>query len=142
MRNRFSVPVVVIIMETEGQKLKKVWTILYCTFGIVPIVAGLDKFTHVLTDWDKYLSPMVAQMLPVAPHAFMMAVGIIEVLAGIIVFIRPGVGAYIVMVWLIAIALQLILMMNYLDVAVRDLVMAISAFSLGKLSAIVLPGRT
>ncbi|MGN6568170.1 MAG: hypothetical protein ACTHJ0_09465 [Flavipsychrobacter sp.] len=107
---------------------------LKLTFGIVPIVAGLDKFTNILTNWTDYLGTGFRSMLPMEPATFMKVVGIIEIIAGIIVFMRTLVGAYIVMAWLICIALQLILFTHYYDVAVRDLVMAISAFTLAQLT--------
>ena len=109
---------------------------LRLTFGIVPIVAGLDKFTNLLANWPDYLGTNISSMLPVHAAVFMKIVGVIEITAGIIVLIRPLVGAYIVMVWLICIALQLIVGGHYFDVAVRDLVMAIGAFTLAKLTMI------
>lgn len=109
-------------------------TVLKYTFGILPIVAGLDKFTNLLTDWSKYLSPGMEDLLPFAAGTFMMIVGVIEIIAGIIVFLRPVIGGYLVMIWLLLIALTLIIGGTYLDVAVRDVVMAIGAFSLAKLS--------
>lgn len=108
--------------------------ILKITYGIVPIVAGLDKFTNLLTDWSAYLSPGMKAMLPIDALLFMKVVGVIEIIAGIIVLVRPLIGAYIVMIWLICIALQLILGGSYFDVAVRDLVMAVGAFALVQLS--------
>lgn len=108
--------------------------ILKITYGVVPIVAGLDKFTNLLTDWSAYLSPAMKAMLPVDALLFMKIVGIIEIIAGIIVLARPLTGAWIVMIWLICIALQLIAGGNYFDVAVRDLVMAVGAFVLAQLS--------
>lgn len=107
---------------------------LKLTFGLVPIVAGLDKFTNLLTNWSDYLGSNIRAMLPLDPGVFMKAVGIIEIVAGIIVLVRPLLGAYIVMAWLIAIALQLIISGHYFDVAVRDLVMAIGAFTLAQLT--------
>lgn len=124
-------------METAAltsHKVHRVYTLLRFTFGLVPIVAGLDKFTNLLTDWEKYLNPSIAQMLPFSPHTFMMIVGVIEIIAGLIVLARPAIGAYIVMAWLVCIALTLIMGKSYLDVAVRDLVMAIGAFSLAQLA--------
>ena len=124
-------------METAAltsHKVHRVYTLLKFTFGLVPIVAGLDKFTNLLTDWDKYLNPSMAQMLPFSPHTFMMIVGVIEIVAGLIVLARPAIGAYIVMAWLVCIALTLITSNGYLDVAVRDLVMAIGAYSLAQLA--------
>jgi uncharacterized membrane protein YphA (DoxX/SURF4 family) len=107
---------------------------LRLTFSIVPIVAGLDKFTNLLTNWPDYLSNPVKNILPVNALLFMKVVGIIEIVAGILVFVRPLIGAYVVMAWLICIALQLIIGGHYFDVAVRDLVMAVGAFTLARLT--------
>jgi hypothetical protein len=93
-------------------------------------VAGADKFTHILTDWDKYLAPVVTEVIPVQPHTFMLIVGVIEIIAGIIVLTRPKLGSLIVGLWLVGIAINLLLTGQYFDIAVRDLVMAIGAFSL------------
>jgi len=121
-----------------NQTLRSVFNIMKLTYGIVPIVAGLDKFTDILTHWENYLHPGIAAMLPFAPHTFMIIVGVIEIIAGIIVLAKPAIGGYIVMAWLTFIALTLIASGNYLDVAVRDLVMAIGAFSLARISKIIL----
>ena len=108
--------------------------ILKYTFGVVPIVAGLDKFTNILTQWSQYISDGFASLLPFEPTTFMMIVGVIEIVAGFLVLTRTKIGAYVVSAWLVAIALTLILSWNYVDVAVRDIVMAIAAFTLAKLS--------
>ena len=113
--------------------VKQLSQTLRVTFGIVPIVAGLDKFTNLLTHWSDYLGNNKS-MLPMDPETFMKIVGVIEIIAGIIVFVRTVTGAYIVMVWLICIALQLIIGGHYFDVAVRDLVMAIGAYTLAQLT--------
>jgi uncharacterized membrane protein YphA (DoxX/SURF4 family) len=118
-------------------KLGTIRTVLRLTFTIVPIVAGLDKFTNLLTNWEQYLNPMVSQLLPVSPQVFMGIVGVIEIVAGIIVFSRPRLGALIVSTWLTGIALSLLASGHFLDVAVRDLVMAVSAFTLASLTAAV-----
>ncbi|MBW8782345.1 MAG: DoxX family membrane protein [Verrucomicrobia bacterium] len=103
--------------------------------GIVPIVAGLDKFTNLLCDWTKYLNPLVLRIVPMTDHAFMYLVGVIEIIAGVVVFLKPRIGAFIVMAWLIVIALQLIVWWRFLDVAVRDLTIAIgAALTLARLS--------
>lgn len=117
-------------MDTNVQLVK---TLLKYTFGLVPIVAGLDKFTNILTNWSSYLSEGLAGLLPFEPATFMMIVGVIEIVAGILVLVRTKLGAYVVSAWLVLIALTLIFSWNYVDVAVRDLVMAISAFCLAKL---------
>ncbi|AIZ65162.1 tRNA (5-methylaminomethyl-2-thiouridylate)-methyltransferase [Hymenobacter sp. DG25B] len=109
------------------------------TYGLIPIVAGADKFTNLLTNWEAYLNPALVRMLPFSAHTFMLLVGIIEIIAGVLVLWRPRVGAWVVMAWLIAIALTLITSGRYLDVAVRDLAMAVGAWSLARLSAGVHP---
>ncbi|HZK06659.1 MAG TPA: hypothetical protein VFC92_00530 [Bacteroidales bacterium] len=108
--------------------------ILKYTFVLVPIVAGLDKFLNILTTWSHYVSDGMAAMLPFEPSTFMMIVGVIEIVAGILVLVKTKIGAYVVSAWLAAIALSLLFSWSYMDVAVRDLVMAIAAFSLAKLS--------
>lgn len=114
--------------------INRVKTILKYTFGLVPIIAGLDKFINLLTDWTHYLSEGLINMLPFQPTTFMILVGIIEIVAGILVLTKTRFGAYLVSIWLLLISLTLVLSGNYLDVAVRDLVMAISAFCLAKLT--------
>ena len=74
----------------------KVVSLLKLTYGLVPIVAGADKFMHLLTDWDKYLAPSIANMLPMSAHTFMSIVGIIEIIAGALVLIRPRIGSLVV----------------------------------------------
>ena len=123
-------------ITNSNQIVRSVWMILRITFGIVPIVAGIDKFTDLLVDWDKYLNPQIASMLPFSAHTFMQIVGVIEIIAGFLVLAKPSIGGWIVMVWLICIALQLLAMGKYLDVAVRDLVMSIGALSLARLSRV------
>lgn len=108
----------------------RVVTILKWTYGLVPIVAGIDKFTHILTDWDKYLAPIVTDVLPLTPGTFMSIVGVIEIIAGIIVLVKPKLGSLIVGVWLLGIVINLLLTGQYYDIAVRDAVMGIGAFSL------------
>jgi uncharacterized membrane protein YphA (DoxX/SURF4 family) len=104
---------------------------------LVPIIAGLDKFTNLLTYWPKYLSPMIERMLPasMSPESFMYWVGVIEVAAGLMVlsnFVRWG--AYVVCSWLVGIAINLLSTGQYFDIAVRDLVMSVGAFALAKLT--------
>ncbi|HVW13289.1 MAG TPA: hypothetical protein VHB54_05695 [Mucilaginibacter sp.] len=120
-------------METN---IKQLQTLLKFTYGLVPIVAGLDKFTNLLTDWEHYLSPWVKGIIPVNGNTFMMVVGVVEIIAGIVVLAKPQIGAWVVALWLALIALTLITGGNYFDVAVRDLVMAIGAFVLARLSSI------
>lgn len=113
---------------------QSVFKMLHIVFVVVPVVAGLDKFFNILCDWTQYISPMMENMLPFSPHIFMMIVGVIEIVAGILVFIKPKIGGLIVSAWLTLIALSLLISWHHPDVAVRDLVMAISAFSMSRLS--------
>lgn len=126
-------------METinVNQSIRPTVNLLKLTFGIVPIVAGLDKFTNLLTEWQNYIHPGIAAMLPFSPHTFMMIVGVIEIIAGVIVLVRPVLGGFIVAAWLTLIALTLLASGNHLDVAVRDLVMAIGAFSFARIAKVI-----
>src|SRR5215831_11599394 len=116
--------------------LHTVYSTLRLTFGLVAIIAGLDKFTNLLTHWADYLNPSIANIVPVSVATFMMIVGIIEIIAGIIVLAKPTIGGYIVMAWLICIALNLITSARYFDVAVRDLVMSVGAYSLARIATL------
>ena len=114
----------------EGTRL-----LLRVTYGLVPIVAGLDKFANALADWSAYLPAVMAGALPVEPQLFMYVVGAIEVVAGLVVLSRyTEYGAYLVAGWLTALAVVLAVGGNY-DVAVRDLVMAVGALALAQLVA-------
>jgi uncharacterized membrane protein YphA (DoxX/SURF4 family) len=115
---------------------------LRIALGVVPIVAGLDKFTNLLADWAGYLSPLAVRLLPVSPAAFMRAAGVIEVIVGIgILAGRARTFGWIAMAWLAAIAINLIASGAFLDVAARDAVMAVAAFALARLAAVHEPHR-
>ncbi|MBX2922581.1 MAG: hypothetical protein KF746_10355 [Chitinophagaceae bacterium] len=117
--------------------LKQTFNLLKYTFVIVPVVAGADKFTNLLTHWEQYINPSIASLLPFSGPVFMMIVGFIEIIAGVIVLKKAEIGGYIVAAWLTVIALTLLIGFNYADVAVRDLVMAVSAFAMARISKIV-----
>ena len=121
------------------ERISKIWQILRIAFVAVPIIAGLDKFANFLTDWAQYLNPALAGLLPVSPSSVMKVVGVIEVAAGLIVLARPRAGAFIVTAWLVAIALSLVASGRYLDVAVRDLMMALGAYTLATLTPVAQP---
>ncbi|RPI18927.1 MAG: hypothetical protein EHM58_03455 [Ignavibacteriae bacterium] len=121
----------------QNRQVKVIQNLLRFTYGLVPVIAGLDKFTNLLVDWKIYLNPNLSGMLPMGPVVFMYIVGVIEIAAGILTLAKPRIGGYVVMAWLILIALNLISMGAYFDIAVRDLVMSIGAFSLAQLSALV-----
>lgn len=118
-------------------KLRELQTILKLVFGIVPIVAGIDKFFNLLTYWPNYMAGSLQEIMPIEISLFMKLVGVIEISAGILVLFRPLLGAYVVMLWLIVLALQLIFGGNHFDVAVRDLVMAAAAYGLVLVSSLI-----
>ena len=111
------------------------WWALRLGFGLVPIVAGLDKFTNLLTNWENYLNPLVTTVLPVSAATFMRAAGVVEVIVGLLILTRfTRLGAYLAAAWLLCIAANLIFMGKYLDVAARDVLLSLSAYTLGRLS--------
>jgi uncharacterized membrane protein YphA (DoxX/SURF4 family) len=108
--------------------------ILYGGFIALPILAGIDKFFHFLVNWDQYLAPVFAGLLPasVTPHMFMLAVGGIEVVAGLLVAIKPGLGAPVVALWLWGIIANLLLIPGFYDLALRDFGLSLGALALGR----------
>jgi hypothetical protein len=108
--------------------------ILRLGFTVAPIIAGLDKFLGLLTNWDKYLAPQVSSTLGIQPHTFMMIVGVIEIIAGLAVAVAPRFGGYLVSAWLVGIIVNLLLVGGFLDVALRDLGLAMGAFALARLA--------
>jgi uncharacterized membrane protein YphA (DoxX/SURF4 family) len=124
-------------MQNTSNRLNTTWWALRVLFGFVPIAAGLDKFFNLLANWEAYLNPLATRVVPVSPATFMHLVGIVEIVAGLIVLTHfTKIGAYLVMGWLIGIALNLLTMGKFLDVAVRDVGLAIAAFSLAQLTAL------
>lgn len=116
------------------RSLARTSEMLRWTYGLMPIAAGADKFTNLLTDWPKYLSPAAARRLPMSPRSFMRIVGLVEVAAGALVLNRrtARLGAYVVGGWLGAIAINLVSRRAF-DIAVRDLAMGIGALALGRM---------
>lgn len=115
--------------------IKNLQNLLKITYGVVPIVAGLDKYTNLLTDWPEYLGS-IADVIPFDSSLFMMAIGLVEMAAGVLVLTKTKLGSFVVMVWLAVIALTLIIN-GMLDIAVRDLVMAIGAYTLYRLTIFI-----
>jgi hypothetical protein len=110
------------------------YRILHWGFTAAPVIAGLDKFTHLLVDWDKYVASPVAHLLPFSAHTFMMIVGVVEVVAGLLVAVKPKIGAHVVAAWLAGIVVNLLLAGGFLDIALRDFGLALAALALGRLS--------
>lgn len=111
---------------------------LRIAFGVVPIVAGLDKFTNLLVSWQGYLGPLARSLLPISPSAFMHVAGIVEVIVGIAILLgKARIFGFVACAWLAAIALELLSTGHFLDIAARDAVMAVGAFALGRLAQAV-----
>jgi uncharacterized membrane protein HdeD (DUF308 family) len=110
------------------------YLILLVGFAMLPVVAGIDKFLHLLVNWDQYLAPLATQILPVSGHTFMLIVGVIEIAAGLLVAFRPRIGAYVVALWLVGIIVNLLLIPGFYDIALRDFGLALGALALARLS--------
>jgi uncharacterized membrane protein YphA (DoxX/SURF4 family) len=120
-----------------NRSLTPAWWALRAGLGAAAFLAGLDKFTNLLTTWTNYLNPMATEIIPVSPETFMRGVGVVEMIVGLAILTRwTRLGAYVAMAWLVCIALSLVSMGAYLDVAVRDLEMAIAAFTLARLTEV------
>src|SRR5690349_21462119 len=108
---------------------------LWVAFGVVPFLAGLDKFFNLLADWPRYLSPAAEAILPVSGQTFMYFAGVVEMVVEVAILTRwTVIGSYVAAAWLVAIALNLVASGRFLDVAVRDLVMATAAYTLARLT--------
>jgi hypothetical protein len=123
------------VMTTFDKKLNMLWEGLRIGLGLVPFLAGLDKFFNLLTNWQMYLSPVIEPLLPFSATTSMQIVGVIEMIAGLAVLTRwTRLGSYVVSAWLVLIAANLVSTGMFLDVAVRDLALALAAFTLARLT--------
>jgi hypothetical protein len=109
--------------------------VLWVGFIAAPILFGLDKFFDVLVDWKIYLAPEINDLLPGTAHQVMLAVGVVEIVAGLLVFLRPRVAAYVVAAWLAGIIVNLLIHADYYDVALRDFGLLLAALALARLAA-------
>jgi hypothetical protein len=117
----------------EDTHLSRPYWALRVTYFLIPLLAGLDKFANLLTNWPRYLSTSFARLIPMSPLGFMRIVGVVEIVAALLVISKwTRIGAYVVMAWLVCIAINLT-SMGLLDIAVRDLAMAVGAFALAQL---------
>lgn len=117
--------------------VKRSWWVLKIALGLGPIIAGLDKYFNKLADWTMYLSPLATKIVPVSPATFMHVVGVVEIIAGAVVLSRwTKIGSYLVMLWLLGIAVNLVTTGMFYDLAVRDVEIAVSAFVLAQLSTL------
>ena len=111
-------------------------------FTVAPIAFGLDKFAHVLVNWDRYLAPEFADVLPWTTHQLMYAVGVIEIVAGLVVALRPRFGGYLVAAWLGGIIVNLLMQADFYDIALRDFGLLLGALTLARLATACRPTLT
>jgi hypothetical protein len=112
------------------------YRLLHWGFVAAPVIAGADKFLHLLTNWDAYLAPVIANASPLGRHGTMLAVGVVEIAAALLVAWRPRIGAYVVAAWLAGIIANLFLLGTGYDVALRDFGLFLGALALGRLSEV------
>jgi uncharacterized membrane protein YphA (DoxX/SURF4 family) len=124
-------------MTDFNGRLNSGWWALRIGLGVGPIITGIDKFFNKLTDWGMYLSPIASKIVPVSATTFMHVIGVVEIIAGLIVLSRwTKLGSYVVMLWLLGIAVNLLTTGMFYDLAMRDVEIAIGAFALSQLSAV------
>ena len=120
-----------------NQRLNSSWWALRIGLGVAPFLAGLDKFFNLLTNWRVYLNPLALRVIPLAPETFLHAIGVVEMIVGLTILTRwTRLGAYLASLWLVCIALNLVAMGAFFDIAVRDVLLALAAFTLARLTEV------
>src|SRR4051812_42004871 len=119
---------------TAWEPERQAYQILHLGFTVAPILAGVDKFFDILGNWDQYLAPVFPRILGVTAHSFMMGIGVIEIIAGIGVALKPKIFGYVVSGWLGGIIINLLIRGQFYDVALRDLGLSLGAFALARLA--------
>ena len=117
-----------------GDPAFQAFALLRLAFTVAPILFGLDKFTNLLTDWPGYLAPRIDDIVPGTAQQAMYAVGVIEIVAGLVVLLMPRFGGYLVAAWLAGIILNLLLIPDYYDIALRDFGLMLAALTLARLA--------
>ncbi|WP_164198815.1 hypothetical protein [[Micrococcus luteus] ATCC 49442] len=113
---------------------RQAFLLLRTVFTVAPVLFGLDKFTNILTDWTIYLAPVATAVVPVPAQTFMYVVGVVEIIAGVMVAVRPRFGSLLVAVWLLGIIINLLVLGSFYDVALRDFGLLVGALALNRLS--------
>jgi uncharacterized membrane protein YphA (DoxX/SURF4 family) len=126
-------------LATPAQQLaadphRQAFLLLRTVFTVAPILFGLDKFTNLLTDWTMYLAPVVTSVVPLPAQTIMYIVGVVEIIAGVMVALRPRFGSALVAAWLLGIIINLIILGGFYDVALRDFGLLVGALALNRLS--------
>lgn len=113
---------------------RQAFLLLRTVFTVAPILFGLDKFTNILTQWTVYLAPQATAVVPLPPQTFMYVVGVVEIIAGVVVAVRPKLGSLLVAAWLVGIIINLLVLGSFYDVALRDFGLLVGALALNRLS--------
>ena len=129
------------IIPTRGNPAYQAYLILRTGFIVAPILFGLDKFTNLLADWTTYLAPGIDRLVPGSAASAMLAVGVVEIVAGLVVAVRPKVGGYLVAAWLAGIITNLLLLGDHYDVALRDFGLLLAALALARLATAFQPSH-
>ncbi len=118
------------------------YLLLRIGFTALPIVFGADKFANVLTNWERYLAPWIVRIIPLTAHQAMLVVGVIEIVAGLAVAVKPRYAAYVVAAWLAGIVINLVSYPGFYDIALRDFGLMLAALTLARLASVYdLPWR-
>ena len=128
-------------IPTRENPAYQAYLILRTGFVVAPILFGLDKFTNLLADWTTYLAPAIDRLVPGSASSAMLAIGVVEVVAGLVVAVRPRVGGYLVAAWLAGIIGNLLLLGDHYDVALRDFGLLLAALALARLATAFQPSR-
>ena len=124
----------VVARTLAADPAEQAFMILRAAFTVAPILFGLDKFFHLMVNWDRYLAPALSGPLPFTTHQLMYAVGVIEIIAGVVVAIHPRLGGPVVAAWLLGIIVNLLLLPGFYDVALRDFGLFLAALALARLA--------
>ena len=135
------------VAPSFGERLKsdpayQAFTLLRVVFTVAPILFGLDKFFDVLVDWEQYLAPWIDDIVPGSASTAMHLVGVVEIAAGLLVFVKPRIGAYVVAAWLAGIIVNLLTYSGYYDIVLRDFGLLVGALALARLASVYdIPGQ-
>jgi uncharacterized membrane protein YphA (DoxX/SURF4 family) len=135
------------VQEVENAGSRSPWRdaryqpymLLRVAFTVAPIAFGLDKFWNQMVYWPQYLAPWINDIMPGSAQDFMYFVGVVEIVAGIVVFIKPRYGAYLVAAWLAGIVVNLFSFPGWYDIAVRDFGLMLGALTLARLASVYDP---
>lgn len=122
------------VSVTSRTNTQYAYAVLHAGFVALPIAAGLDKFFYFLVDWNQFLAPVITRTTGIWPDNFMMGIGVIEIVAGLLVAMRPAIGGAVVAVWLWAIIGNLMLIPDHYDIALRDFGLSLGAIALALLA--------